>query len=128
LILLDTSAWITYLKKGWPQSLNFERIVTCPPIIQELLQGVRDQSVHNDIRESLLNLPILSNPVLLEMYLRAGNIYRLGRKRGITIRSSMDCLISAIAIENEVSIMHCDRDFESISQFTELSIQEFISV
>jgi predicted nucleic acid-binding protein len=64
--------------------------------------------------------PVLSNPLSLEVFLEAAEIYRQGRRKGYTIRSTMDCLIAAIAIRNGVPVWHKDRDFSAISRYTGL--------
>jgi len=46
--------------------------------------------------------------------------YRTGRALGVTIRSSVDCLIAACAIRNGLPILHSDRDFDAIARFTPL--------
>jgi predicted nucleic acid-binding protein len=58
----------------------------------------------------------------VDLYLEAADIYRLGRRKGYTIRSSLDCLIAAIAIHNNASVWHCDRDFDAISRYTSLEV------
>ena len=52
--------------------------------------------------------------------MEAAEIYRQGRKSGYTIRSSIDCLIAAIAIENDVPVWHKDRDFSFIARYSRL--------
>ena len=69
-----------------------------------------------------LALPLLSDPLKSETFLRAAEIYRQGRRKGYTIRSSVDCLIAAIAIENRVPIWHRDRDFGAIARYTALEV------
>jgi predicted nucleic acid-binding protein len=71
-------------------------------------------------REAFLAVPVLSDPIPLELFLSAVDIYRQGRRRGLTIRSSVDCLIAAIAIENRVPVWHRDRDFAAIARYTAL--------
>jgi predicted nucleic acid-binding protein len=56
----------------------------------------------------------------LETFLAAAAIYRDGRRRGYTIRSTVDCLIAAVAVENGASVWHRDRDFDAIARFTNL--------
>jgi predicted nucleic acid-binding protein len=56
----------------------------------------------------------------LELYVAATDIYRRGRRRGLTIRFATDCLIAAIAIRNAVPVWHRDRDFDAIASFTVL--------
>jgi predicted nucleic acid-binding protein len=57
------------------------------------------------------------------LFVAAADLYRQGRRRGITIRTSTDCLIAAIALENGATIWHRDRDFDKIAQFTNLKVQ-----
>ena len=71
-------------------------------------------------RADLLTLPVLSDPVPSELFIAAADLYSSGRRRGITIRSSVDCLIAAIEIHNSVPVWHRDRDFDAISSFTNL--------
>jgi predicted nucleic acid-binding protein len=73
-------------------------------------------------REAFLAIPVLSDPVPLSLFLLGAEIYRHGRSRGVTIRSSIDCLIAAVAIENNVPVWHRDRDFTAIARYTGLQI------
>jgi hypothetical protein len=57
-----------------------------------------------------------------QLYVVAANIYRSDRRRGLTTRSSVGCIIAAIAIENRVQVWHKDRDFAAITVFTELAV------
>jgi len=70
-------------------------------------------------------LPMLSNPLPRAAFLSAAELYRLGRAKGYTIRSSTDCLVAAIAIDNGVPVWHKDRDFESIARYTSLRTKSF---
>jgi hypothetical protein len=121
--LVDTSVWIELLNGALgsrvteAELLNF---VTCGPIVQEVLQGLRDDPASEALREGLLALPVLSDPLPIALFLSAAEIYRLGRAKGYTIRSSTDCLIAAIAIENGVPVWHKDRDFDTIARYTSL--------
>jgi hypothetical protein len=123
MMLVDTSVWIELLngelgsKVTETELLDF---VTCGPIVQEVLQGLRDDPASAQVREGLLALPVLSDPLPIALFLSAAEIYRLGRAKGYTIRSSTDCLIAAIAIENGVPVWHKDRDFEAIARYTSL--------
>jgi predicted nucleic acid-binding protein len=58
------------------------------------------------------------------LFVAAAEIYRQGRRRGITIRSSTDCLIAAIAIDYGIPVWHRDRDFRAISRYTALEAVE----
>jgi predicted nucleic acid-binding protein len=130
-ILVDTSVWIeffagrTLLPEAETKVLDF---VTCPPVVQEVLQGFSDRSSYAMFEDRLLAFPCLSEPVALDLYVKAAAIYREGRSRGYTIRSAIDCLIAAIAIEQGVPVWHRDRDFTSIARYTSLrAMSRYIS-
>lgn len=121
MILVDTSIWIGFLR-GRVQ-LNAERItqlVTCGPIVQEVLQGLKRTSSAFAFRHAFLRLTRLSDPMPFDTYVKAADIYLQGRLRGYTIRSSIDCLIAAVAIEHDIVVWHADRDFDLIARFTPL--------
>ena len=86
---------------------------TCPVIIQEILQGIKNENTFQQIKESLLALTVLTvNPT--EAAIGAAQIYRQLRKKGITIRKSNDCLIAFYALKNGAEVVHRDRDFDLI--------------
>ena len=125
MILVDTSVWIRWFRGGTidrPNPDQMARVATCSPILQEILQGFKDIPLFGQIRSELLALPRVTDPVPIEAFLEAAEIYRLSKRKGFTIRSSVDCLIAAIAIRHGVPIMHADRDFDTIARFTSLRI------
>jgi len=71
-------------------------------------------------RQLFLAVPRLGDPVPLSCFVEAAEICAQGRRQGNTIRSSIDCLIAAIAIESGVPVWHRDRDFSAIARFTPL--------
>jgi predicted nucleic acid-binding protein len=122
-ILVDTSVWIEFLAGKRAASLREDDLpdfVTCGPVVQEVLQGLWPGPESDAFREAFLAIPVLSDPIPLALFLSAADIYRQGRRRGLTIRSSVDCLIAAIAIENRVPVWHRDRDFTAIARYTAL--------
>jgi len=127
MILADTSVWIEFLKGGLGSGVKEDtmfQVVTCAPVIQEVFQGLRSVPQSRLFEERLLALPCLSDPLPLRIFMEAAEIYRQGRRKGFTIRSSMDCLIAAIAIHNEVPVWHKDRDFDLIARYTALETFE----
>lgn len=123
MIIADTSIWIDLLGRGRKFKISSEQlaeIAVCPPILQEILQGIRMDAAWNPLRESLLAFHCLERAIDLKLYLEAADIYRRGRKKGKTIRSSVDCLIAAIAMKHDIPVWHDDRDFEEIATFTHL--------
>jgi len=121
-ILADTSIWIEFLagRAGGAGPDDRLRFVTCGPVVQEVLQGLKPGAMSEAFRDGFLAIPRIGDPVPLELYVAAADIYRQGRRRGLTIRSSTDCLIAAIAIHNGIPVWHRDRDFEAIARFTAL--------
>ncbi len=125
MILVDTSVWIELLNGRMGRTVSPDDLLefaTCGPVTQEVLQGLREAAGAAAFRDAYLALPVLSDPLPLRLYLEAAEIYRQGRKRGYSIRSSVDCLIAAIAIENSVSVWHRDRDFTAIARYTNLAV------
>jgi len=126
MILVDTSVWIELLNGRLGSRVSEQELLsfaTCGPIVQEVLQGLRDDPASEALRDGFLALPMLSDPLPNASFLAAAEIYRLGRMKGYTIRSSADCLIAAIAIDNGVPVWHKDRDFEAIARYTSLRTQ-----
>ena len=131
MILVDTSIWVSLFSKKPKISLTesgLVQILTTPPVIQEVLQGIHNDLAHRKLKEQLFAFPSAGENISLELYLEAGEIYRLGRTKGFTIRSSIDCLIAAIAMRADVPIWHLDRDFEQIAKFTALKTDRRITL
>ncbi len=123
MILPDTSVWIELLNSRPVKRLREDDLlgfVTCGPVLQEVLQGLRFGPASEAFWEAFVALPRVSDPLGAETFLEAAEIYRQGRRRGYTIRSSTDCLIAAIAIQNRAMVWHRDRDFRLISRYTSL--------
>jgi len=98
--------------------------VTTGPIVQEALQGVRSDSQRSWFQQFFLAVPRISDPLPVNRFLEAAGIYSLAGRQGYTIRSSIDCLIAAVAIENNTPVWHSDRDFSTTARFTPLQAFE----
>jgi predicted nucleic acid-binding protein len=99
--------------------------VTLPAFCAGSLRGsARSRPGHQSeiFRSNFLALPVLSDPISIALYISAADIFRLGRRREITVRSPIDCLIAAIAIENAGPVLHQDRDFDAIARYTSLEL------
>lgn len=90
--------------------------------MQEVVQGLLPGRTAQAIRRQLLSLPRLADPLPADRFVEAADLYAFGRRRGITIRSPIDCLIAAIAIEHEVPVWHVDRDFTRLASYSPLQI------
>ncbi len=123
-VLVDTSIWIAILRGEIKvDRMSYRSFVTCGPVVQEVLQGFDEDPVSLRYADLFLKLPRLTDPLPSELFVAAADIYRQGRRRGLTIRSTMDCLIAAIALDNGVTLWHRDRDFDNIAQFTNLKVR-----
>jgi len=60
----------------------------------------------------------------LGLFEEAAQLYRLARRQGVTIRSSVDCLIAATAIRHDLVVLHSDRDFPLLARVSALREQQ----
>lgn len=129
MILIDTSVWIDFLKgekSAQREALHRlieadEDIAITEIIVTEILQGIKSDKDFKTVKEYLLEFPVYS-PKGMETYLEAARIYRECRKRGKTVRKTIDCIIAAICIENKLTLLHKDSDFDFIAACTGLKV------
>jgi predicted nucleic acid-binding protein len=128
MVIIDTSVWVEVFKRRNPLDLeaivDFEQIVTCLPIVQEVLQGFREEAAFRRAREAMLNLPIMENPLGLDVFEDAIGLYRTAKQKGITVRSSIDCLIAACALRADFEVLHRDRDYANLASVCRLRQRE----
>ena len=84
------------------------------------MQGFRDDVAYELAREAMLALPIVDSPLRAEVFLHAADLYRAGRRAGLTIRAGVDCLIAASAIRHKLELLHYDRDYDAIAKISSL--------
>jgi len=119
MILVDTSAWIDFLSGNDTAAASaldqaMERSIPfglTEIIFQELLQGVSSEEKAQELDSYLRTQRFFGPRNGLESYAQAAMLYTRCRRRGITIRSTIDCLIAQVAIDNELLLLHNDRDF-----------------
>lgn len=126
MILIDTSAWIEFLRNtGTSVCLRVDkllaaRIATCDVTRMEVLAGARDELHLQQLRRLLARATHLpTEPVDYE---NAAALYRSCRQQGETVRKLLDCLIAAIAIRADVPILHRDGDYDVLARHTELQV------
>lgn len=129
MIVVDTSVWIEFLE-GTGTSFDChlaELIRVDAPIALteviycEVLQGIRDDAVHARVREVLQAFPVLLLDGLRSAD-RAVALYRACRRKGFTIRSTVDCLIAAVCLEAGAELFHHDRDFDVLAKVADLKL------
>jgi len=122
--LVDSSVWIDVFRRARPLDLEAEvelgDVVTCLPVVQEVLQGFRDERAFRIARDALLALTCVESPLREAVVLEAVALYRSARRVGLTVRSSSDCLIAACALRHDLVVLHRDRDFAAIAEIAPL--------
>lgn len=129
MIVVDTTIWIDFLEargtvfdRHLTDLLDHDAPIALVDIVYcEVLQGIRDQDVYQRTRTGLLAHPVL-RPRGLETFEAAANLYRTARRRGFTVRRSVDCLIAATCLESGAELYHNDRDFDAIARVSNLTI------
>ncbi len=129
MILVDTSVWIDFLRgKNSPERRMLHRLIEDEEeisiteiILTEILQGIKEDKVFRTMKDYLLEFPIYK-PRGTDTYLKAAQIYRDCRKRGKTVRKTVDCIIAAICLENGLAFLHKDSDFDIIKECTGLKV------
>jgi len=123
-VLVDTSVWVEVFRRAssfhLDEVVDFDEIVTCLPVIQEVLQGFRDERAHAVAREAMLALPIVESPLGWAVFQEAVDLYRSARRAAVTVRSGVDCLIAACAIRHGLEVLHCDRDYDALARVSGL--------
>lgn len=124
--LVDTSAWIEYLRDTGSATCNRvdalleEEMAICDAIRMEVLAGARNERHLNDLRRLLARATVL--PTEPTHYDDAATLYRICRQKGETVRRLIDCLIGAIAIRAGVPVLNSDSDFSVLARHTDLKI------
>ena len=123
MILVDTSVLIDYFRGGnQDKTLLFEEILQqdipfgiSPYTYQELLQGARSETEFTMLRDYLSTQTMYKLPDKPDTFERAARLYYDLRRKGITIRSTIDVLIALTAIENRLRLLHNDHDFDQMA-------------
>jgi predicted nucleic acid-binding protein len=124
MILVDTSVLIRFLKgatsensrkfsiilqRGMPFGIN-------SLIFQEVLQGAGSEKEYLTLKKYLETQRFYHLKDPIGSFAEAAKIYLDCRKKGITIRSTIDCLIAQTALENNLLLLHEDSDFDLMAK------------
>ncbi len=120
MVLVDTTVWIDFFSgRSLPHVkaledllVNRKDLCISGIILTEVLQGIRGDSEFDKTRDLFSNLIFL--PMRYSTFLRSAEIYRSLRKKGITIRKTVDCMIASVALENDIALLDNDKDFDPI--------------
>lgn len=120
-VLVDTSAWVDFFNNySSPESLSVSELLrsqddvcTCGVIVAEVFQGLRENRAYKEIA-SLFEQMTFLEPSGIWSYFAAADLYRALRRRGVTVRSTIDCLVATLAADNGCRILARDRDMAAI--------------
>lgn len=118
MILVDSSVWIDYFngtktpQTGWLDlALGSTPIIMGDLILTEVLQGFQDQKEFDTAKNLFFDMPFMAM-VGREVALESAENYRFLRRKGVTVRKTIDVLIGTFCIHYQVPLLHSDRDFE----------------
>ena len=123
MILTDTSVWIEVLRDAgkrpaFEAALGGEAPVFSRFTQLELLQGARNEGEWATLESYLDGQDYLeASPA---SWAAAARMFYELRREGTTVRSPIDCCIAQLAIENDIALLHCDRDFEALARVRNL--------
>jgi len=129
-VLVDTSAWVEYLRgTGSPHNSWIRDAIHAEtplgwtePILYELTAGAGSPRRVEELRALLLRGPMVAVDGLRD-WEAAAQLYRSARSKGLTVRSSIDCLIAAVALRTGSPVLALDRDFEALAQVSDLVLE-----
>lgn len=122
MVIVDTSVWVDLLAGRETEQVTLLRDMTSRQLIGvgdlmvcEILQGIRSQRHYDEVKQVLLALEVFEIGGIRIATVAAEN-YRALRRRGITVRGTIDCLIATFCIEHGHALLHNDRDFDPFEQ------------
>jgi predicted nucleic acid-binding protein len=128
MIAVDSSVWIDFLAgrptqqvallDGWLADRPSE-IALVDIVLTEVLQGLPAEDVQR-VEETLLDLDVLHLHWLTDFRAAAG-LRRAARESGAPVRSTIGCLIAAVCIRTDATLLHADTDFDRLAAISELS-------
>lgn len=132
MILVDSSVWIDHFRGAATSSSGYlarliefggTDIAAGDLIIAEVLQGFRSE---RQAREAAAAFDLIETVELggRELAVKSAHNYRVLRAKGITVRSTIDCLIATFCIERRISLLHDDRDYQPFVRHLGLRIAE----
>ena len=131
MVIVDTSIWIDFLRgRDTPGSIHLEQLLdneidlfTTGIIVQEILTGIKEKRTRNSVKKDLEGF--ITVMPSLGTHAQAAEIFDGCRKKGQTIRSIVDCLVAALAIEYDLYVLQSDRDYHGIAQVFPLKLEMY---
>ena len=127
MILVDSSVWIDYFngrktdKTDWLDSaIGNKHIIVGDLILTEILQGFQSNNDFRTAKSLLLDFPFM-DMVGQELAIKSALNYRFLRKKGVTVRKTIDVMIGTFCIHYQCSLLHDDRDFDPMEKYLKLT-------
>ena len=118
MIIVDSSVWIDYFNgSDIPEVAKLDRLLgrellgVGDLIVTEVLQGFRDDKEYQTAKRLLTSLTVFEM-LGAEMAIESAENFRTLRKRGITVRKTIDVMIATFCIKNRHALLFADRDFD----------------
>ena len=128
MILVDTSVWVDYFNGvDYRETDLLDKIITQRPvligdlILTEILQGFRADKEYKIVKELFSHL-IQVELGGFEIAFKSAENYSLLRKKGVTVRKTIDMIIATFCIENKIELLHSDRDFQPMEKYLGLEV------
>lgn len=122
MILVDSSVWIDFFNNNENKAtaclfdkLGVEAIGLGDLILAEVLKGFRNDKTYKQAKQLLLPLPVYQM-MSAELAIQSADNYRTLRKKGITVRKSVDVWIATFCIESGIPLLFSDKGFEPFVQ------------
>jgi len=126
MILVDSSVWVGYFsgkinpQTDWLDSaLGKKIIIVGDLILVEVLQGFKSDRDFRTAKELLLNFRFMEM-LGREIAVKSAENYRFLRRKGVTVRKTIDVIIGTFCIHHNISLLHDDQDFESLTKHLKL--------
>jgi predicted nucleic acid-binding protein len=127
-VIVDTSVWVDFLNdvntaevRWLDQELAKQRLGLLDVIVCEVLQGLSTEGEAAKVLRELRQFEIFETGGL-ELATAAARNYRSLRRRGKTVRKTLDCLIATFCLTNSHALLHCDGDFDPFEQHLGLKV------
>ena len=122
--VVDSSVWISYFSssvetdktKALDRLLSRDRIVVGDLILTEVLQGFRAERDYRTAKSLLLSLEY-RDMTSRELAIRSADNYRWLKKRGVTVRRTIDVLIATFCLAEDLPLLHDDQDFLPFEEY-----------
>jgi predicted nucleic acid-binding protein len=130
-ILADTSAWVEYDRAtGSAVDLRLSGLIAAEgpiavtePVIMEVLAGARSDGRGADLRRLLLRFRLHHFDATAD-FDGAVRIYRRCRQAGVTPRGLVDCMIAAVALRHQATLLACDGDLDRVARIMDIEMDE----